>query len=672
MIRNFKTKSRTFQEIKEECLQRKIIFEDPDFPAGLSSLHIKVQPTVITQSSNFIEWKRPWELVRHPEFIVSGATRADINQGTLPDCWFLSAIASLTLYPHLLAKVVPMKQSFHEDYAGIFLFRFCQYGEWVDVHVDDRLPTQNGQLVFVQSGTGNEFWSALLEKAYAKLNGCYEALAYGFPIEALCDFTGGVGETFTMDRAPHDYWDGISRAIKKGAIICCGIKARGRGEKETPVGLVEGHAYSITGVVKLKFPEKTVQLIRVRNPYGKVEYTGPWSDGSTTWNEVSEEERKHLHVRAEDGEFWISDKDFRKNFHLVEICHQGSEVEIEHRKKNVWISESHNSMWLKGLNAGGSRRNREFPLNYQFFLTLLEEDNVMDVCHGCHFLLSLTQKHRRKLRKIGIDFVPIGIYIYKAVVPGKKLTPQQLRKEKPLVENPEFIARREVTMRATLPPGNYIIIPCTESAGQESQFLLRIFMEKVQPHQEPKSLTVPKVNPPAAENFDMEECFLQLAGKEQLIKADKLQEILNLEIQKCIKDTTMVVKFSMESCRVLVSLFDIDNSGQLGYEEFIHVWEFIKMSLNAYKMCDVDKSGTLSSTELPMALEHARFKVGKLMQRLIMMRFSEPNLTISFDCFVCCLAKMYAAFNIFTSLDAAGTGTITLNLHEWMKFMIYS
>nr|XP_032811641.1 calpain-1 catalytic subunit-like [Petromyzon marinus] len=670
MIRNFKTKSKTFQEIKKECLQRKILFEDPDFPASLSSLHIRVQPTVITQSNNFIEWKRPWELVRHPEFIVSGATRADINQGTLPDCWLLSAIASLTLYPDLLAKVVPMGQSFHEDYAGIFLFRFCQYGEWVDVHVDDRLPTKKGELVFVQSGTGNEFWSALLEKAYAKLNGCYEALAYGFPVEALCDFTGGVGETFTMNNAPRDYWDGISRAIKKGAIICCGIE--GRGEKVTPMGLVEGHAYSITGVIKLKFPGKTVQLIRVRNPYGKVEYTGPWSDGSTTWNEVPEEDQKRLHVRAEDGEFWISDKDFRKNFHLVEICHQGSEVEIEHRK-NLWICELHNSMWLKGLNAGGSRRHREFPLNYQFFLTLLEEDNVMDVCHGCHFLLSLTQKHRRKFRKIGIDFVPIGIYIYKAVVPGKKLTPQQLRKEKPLVESPEFIARREVTMRMTLPPGNYIIIPCTESAGQEAQFLLRIFMEKAQQHQGPKPLTVPKVSPPPAENFDMEESFLQVAGKDKLIKADKLQALITLEIQKCITDTTVVVdKFSMESCRVLVALFDIDNSGQLGYEEFLLVWEFIKMTLKTYKMCDVDKSGTLSSTELPMALEHSRFKVGKLMQRLIMMRFSEPNLTISFDSFVCLLAKMYTAFNIFISLDAAGTGTITLNLHEWMKFMVYS
>lgn len=179
------------EKLRRNLLKSGQLFEDPDFPATQSSVFYHQTPPFT------FTWKRPKELTNYPVFLddailFNSHNFFDINPGKLGDRWLVSTIASLTLTKGLFYRVVPADQSFDPDnYCGLFRFRLWWHDEWKEVVIDDRLPTVNNKLVFIQSTKGDTFWASLLEKAYAKLHGSYEALKYGSTIEGLSDFTGG-------------------------------------------------------------------------------------------------------------------------------------------------------------------------------------------------------------------------------------------------------------------------------------------------------------------------------------------------------------------------------------------------------------------------------------------------------------------------------------------------
>ena len=99
----------------------------------------------------------------------------------------IASLASLANQEELLDFIVPEKESQTfdaADYCGLFHFRFWNNGKWVDICVDDRLPVSpDGKLLLCSNKQEpDEFWAALLEKAYAKLYGCFTKINGGSPL----------------------------------------------------------------------------------------------------------------------------------------------------------------------------------------------------------------------------------------------------------------------------------------------------------------------------------------------------------------------------------------------------------------------------------------------------------------------------------------------------------
>lgn len=75
---------------------------------------------------------------------------------------------------------------------GIYVFRFFKNFQWVYTLVDQRVPmdVKTKKLVFGKCREKHELWVPLVEKAYAKLHGCYENLMSGYLDEGIQELTG--------------------------------------------------------------------------------------------------------------------------------------------------------------------------------------------------------------------------------------------------------------------------------------------------------------------------------------------------------------------------------------------------------------------------------------------------------------------------------------------------
>ncbi|XP_010215580.1 PREDICTED: calpain-8 [Tinamus guttatus] len=666
-----------YEALRQQCLRAGALFKDDEFPACPSALgYADLGP--YSPSTQGITWRRPTELCANPQFIVGGATRTDICQGALGDCWLLAAIASLTLNPDVLYRVVPKAQSFQEDYAGIFHFQFWQYGEWVDVVVDDRLPTKNGELLFVHSEEGSEFWSALLEKAYAKLNGSYEALTGGSTIEAFEDFTGGIAESYELRKAPPNLYKIIQKALRAGSLLGCSIDITSAAETEaiTSLKLVKGHAYSVTGAEEVNYRGRPEKLVRIRNPWGKVEWTGAWSDNAPEWNYIDRQQKQALDKKVDDGEFWMSFSDFQRQFTRLEICNLTPDT-LTRNTVHKWDLTLFNGQWRRGSTAGGCQN---YPATYwtnpQFKIRLDEPDDdhegsLNEPC--CTVLVGLMQKNRRRQKKMGEALLSIGYSLYQIPLELENNTDIHLNRDffarnQPVARSGTYINLREVSSRMKLPRGEYLIVPSTFEPYKNGEFCLRVFSEKQAKTQVIGDVVAANPYEPHVDDKDIDDefktLFHKLSGEDCEVTANELQTILNRVLAK--RRDVRSDGFNINTCREMISLLDTNGTGSLGLVEFKTLWMKIQKYLAIYKKVDSDYSGTMDSHEMRKALVEAGFTLSNQVQQSIALRYACSKLTIDFDGFVACMIRLETLFKVFQLLDKDKSGVIQLSLPEWL------
>lgn len=412
-----------FQQLRDECLKKNVLFEDPEFLPRDEFLRERSK-----QHGRDIVWLRPSAISRPDIPILVSNKNEGFNIKLGLDSWFVPAFSAIADSDALLRHVIPPDQGFseRENYAGIFHFRFW-FGRWIEIVIDDLLPTRKGELIYMRSTSPVEYWPALLEKAYAKAKGTYELLNNWLPIDACIELTGGCpervkhissllqGDKRQVDRLFFD----ILRCNQNGNIPIVSFSVRTSENQQEQdqareLGLEPRYVYRITQVADLG---QGRQIVRVKNCSGCTDpqWIGSWSPEDTNWANVPDSTRRELDGEAfHDGGFWIGFQDFLKYFDTIDFCH----VNKSEDREVVF-----NGRWEVGLNAGGVQKGdfKNYAKNPQCFIEL-KSPNLEDPENLCSAVISLMQRRRPGSKVKGVN--KTGFRVYRVDKDAEELTSQ--------------------------------------------------------------------------------------------------------------------------------------------------------------------------------------------------------------------------------------------------------
>lgn len=223
--------------------------------------------------------------------------------------------------------------------VGVFGCKFHLQGRWHTVVIDSLFPCVNGTPIFTSfcrggeqdRGTSKELYAMIVEKAWAKLHGSYEAINGGFaevciaqsPTSLFAHSLFLYFQCWFCDRmlvrisaaAPRltlIFAREMGRRRSRGAICgpACLFSTNSRSKTAPPFlpRLVlrlphRDQATRTSFAVWFRFPicarrflvvddlcpppsqSEGLRLVRLRNPWGRVKWLGDWSDASPKWQQ---------------------------------------------------------------------------------------------------------------------------------------------------------------------------------------------------------------------------------------------------------------------------------------------------------------------------------------------------------------------------------------------------
>lgn len=447
------------RETAAAVLEAGQLWRDASFPHGPASVGTDVGGGVRWLSLEDIHGRpHVWPDGRSSYLYKYGSHAAELGdaappgegvQGGLGDCYFLSALAVAVRRREVRCDLIDEAL----EAAGVYGVSFFVQGRWRMVWVDSFFPCRSTvgasgepswEPIFARSSREREAWLMIVEKAFAKLNGCFAALEGGTVAWALTLLTGGVavtellqGEDGTPALATGVLWGRLTRALSTGFVGAGtppaievggepgGTESSDSASLSTAGGLVPGHAYAVLQATETAAGRR----VQLRNPWGGAGLRG--------------------------ADFWLSIDEFALRFAMLVRCRVLRTTLLG----GEWELAVLRSAWAAG-SAGGCPNFGTFGSNPQ---------------------LTVVPVHRRPTRLV-VVLTQLAQQLAPAAAPRRSRADEHaigllLLRSGQVVRASKFLRSTHVVLEATLPESAdaCTVVPCTFEPGVHAPFVVCVY-----------------------------------------------------------------------------------------------------------------------------------------------------------------------------------------------------
>jgi len=160
-----------------------------------------------------------------------------------------------------------------------------------------------------------------------------------------------------------------------------------------------------------------------------------------------------------------------------------------------------------------------------------------------------------------------------------------------------------------------------------------------------------------------------LWGIFQSVDKDKSGQISVNELQQALSNGTWT-PFNPETVRLMIGMFDRDNSGTINFQEFMALWKYVTDWQNCFRGYDRDNSGSIDRNELKTALTSFGYRLSDKFYDILIRKFDRQGRgTVAFDDFVQCAVVLQTLTSSFQAYDTNRSGWIQISYEQFLTLV---